>query len=161
MLLHHDEAIASNVRFKFKNNSGLYILSLKGKVSRRNSFIGRMLSKIFLKNFPELLYSFNTIGPSACFISKKKIFFNTELIWLVDVDFYYRTIISLNKREDIIFDKQCSIETFTNDNSITSKLDILKILVKERELLNLGNPNSFILYLFIKYKQLTFQCLKS
>tara|TARA_B110001450_G_C17631367_1_gene485354 strand:- start:97 stop:885 length:789 start_codon:yes stop_codon:yes gene_type:complete len=161
MLLHHDEAIASNVRFKFKNNSRLYICSLRGKVSRRNSFIGRLLSRLFLIIFPELLYSFNTIGPSACFISNKKIFFNTELTWLVDVDFYYRTIISLNKRSDIIFDNQCSIETFVNDTSITSTLDISKILTKERQLLNLSKPNSLIINLLIKYKQLASSKLKA
>ena len=152
MLLHHDEVITSNIKFNFKNSSNIYILSLKGIASRRNSITGRFLSKLFLIISPKLLYSFNIIGPSACFISNKKIFFDTKLTWLVDVDFYYRTIISLKQRGSIILDNQCSIETFENDSSITSTLDVSEILIKETSLLDLDNFNRLIIFLLQKIK---------
>ena len=148
MLLHHDEEICLNYSSELSLSSELIILPLTGIARRRNNSLGRLLFKYFIVHHPKLLYCFNIIGPCGCFISNQKMFFNTNLRWLVDVDFYFRTIFKLiNTNKSITLNSNFSIKTHVNDSSITSKINVSKILIKETRKIKIGQPYFFINYL--------------
>lgn len=153
MLLHHDEEICLNSSSEFSLNSELIILPLVGIARRRTNLLGISLFKYFILHHPKILYCFNIIGPCGCFINNQKMFFNTNLKWLVDVDFYLRIINKLvDKKKSITLNSNCSIKTYDNDSSITSKIDVSKILIEETIKIKIGQPYSFINYLLSIYK---------
>lgn len=58
------------------------------------------IREYILKHVPSLLYFYNFIGPVSCLCFSKELIttFNEELVWLVDVDFYYRLFLKSNKK---------------------------------------------------------------
>ena len=155
MLLHHDEEICLRSFLKFSLSSDLIIVPLIGFTSRRNTSFGISIFKFIIKNFPKILYNFNIIGPSACFITNQKNTYNTNLKWLVDVDFYIRTINKLeNRKKCMSINQNLLIKTHVNKYSITSKINVSKTLIEESRKLKIEQPYLFINYLISIYKKL-------
>ncbi len=80
---------------------------------------------------PEFLFKGNILrGPSTCiFRNHKDLFFNPDLIWLVDVEFYIRAI----KQYKFIYTAQCLINIGINDLQITQDcLNDVSVLIKEK-----------------------------
>lgn len=73
----------------------------------------------FIKK-PEKLFLGNLIGSPSAVIFKKdiNIRFDKNLIWIVDIDFYYRL---LKKNNNISYTQECLIVTFGPEERITSQ----------------------------------------
>jgi glycosyltransferase involved in cell wall biosynthesis len=102
-MIHHDDVPEQSFFFrdlikkinKYKNyDIFIYSCKLKSKYNflNRPNFIF-FLKKIIVRYFPGYLLRRNVIGSISNIVFKNKhILFNKKLLWLVDVDFYYRLI---------------------------------------------------------------------
>lgn len=95
-----------------------------------------------VKYFPAYLFRRNVIGPTASLVVRKELHdrFDCEVIWLIDVDEYYRLIL---KAKRWYFAKQLKIASYIDrGNSITSSLgdDIGEIRQKELKYLSQKYP---------------------
>lgn len=130
-MIHHDDLPEQNFFFRdlirrvqqFKNyDIFIYNCKLKSKnfILNRPNF-NFYFKKIIVNYFPQYLLRRNVVGSISNIVFRNKnISFNKKLLWLVDVDFYYRLIKTSNK---IIFFKECNIiSSYQYSKSISSSL---------------------------------------
>jgi len=98
ILMHHDEEMAENdylkrVRQQMEQGADITIstICVNGQKKRRH---GNRWLKEYVCNHPTLLFLLNVIGPCACLTFRRELLqsFNTDLRWLVDVEWYYRML---------------------------------------------------------------------
>lgn len=84
------------------------------------------IREYILKHVPSLLYFYNFIGPVSCLCFSKELIttFNEELVWLVDVDFYYRLFLKSNKKISYCSNIVRSIHG--HKGQISQNIDILR-----------------------------------
>lgn len=150
-LLHHDENIVLNTTLNnfinYLENSIYDILIFKCFIINRRARLHfpLLLTSLFLKRYPSYILRRNFIGPTACLFIKNDYFneyFNDNLKWFVDVDFYYRLFKNINKSD---YSNLITIHSYQdNINSITKKLtkDLSKI--KKQEIFILRYKHNFI-----------------
>jgi len=132
ILLHHDELLLLNttmsnfVNYLKNTESSLLIFKCILKKRFLKLHFPIFLSKFLVKRFPIYLLKRNFLGPTACLVIKKDVFYelyDENLKWLVDVDFYYRLF--LNKNIKFEFSNLANIYSFQdNTESITNKLKL-------------------------------------
>lgn len=132
ILLHHDELFLLNTTMsnfisylKTTENSLLIFKCILIKKFSKLHF-PVFLSKFLIIKFPIYILKRNFLGPTACLVIKKEVFgefYDENLKWLVDVDFYYRLF--LNKNLKFEFINLANIYSFQdNTDSITNKVKI-------------------------------------
>lgn len=142
ILLHHDERLPNS--YFDMGCSEVTVLALKGVSIRRSSLWSRCLTKFALSVFPEILYMINLVGPTACIVTCKKVYFNTELRWLVDVDYYVRLFRSIKSFQMC----HLEVESVLNERSITSTINQSSLTMMEAERIGLN----FIQLYILKFK---------
>lgn len=142
ILLHHDEFFSSDKHLYEVNNvlsSSNDVVITKVKVYIQKEQRLRIVDKIPLLwnlclKFPTLLFVLNVIGPTACVAFKRHNTknFNTNLRWLVDVEWYYRML----KNKKKIYLKDLHIHSQHNHTGqISKEIDIKQTNRKDIELL--------------------------
>jgi glycosyltransferase involved in cell wall biosynthesis len=144
ILLHHDEffgnwnPLTTLLNFISSNpDTEVFIFNLLKKSPIYNKLIPN--TSYFLKRFaifyPTFNYRRNVFGPLSCFMIKRSstLFFDVNLKWYVDVDYYYRLLSNSDKIK--ILNKFYILTAADNVNSITNKLKPNLINIK----LNEGN----------------------
>ncbi|WP_084435654.1 glycosyltransferase family 2 protein [Desulfomicrobium escambiense] len=157
ILMHHDEFLLSK---KFIKNAIDRIENIKFDVGIFNCFLMRgsniykqhlsiSLRYLFYKFLPIYIFKRNFIGPTASLIVKRSLCerFDSNLRWLVDVDWYYRLAI---KTRNIVFFKDIAVcSEIDANNSITRKIkfDLPHILKSEEIYLSKKYNKSFLFFL--------------
>lgn len=174
-IIHHDECIADpknlikEIKKYMINKNKLIILPiykyqqfiLKGFIIQliiKHTSEINMLKKFI--RFPQRILDLNIIGPPSALILKNsiKIKYRSDLIWLIDVDYYSRIISSLNPHEiKILTDKKFIM--LSNQNykySISKKIEgkkRRKLKFEEYKKINFKKFNSFNLFFhYLTYK---------
>jgi glycosyltransferase involved in cell wall biosynthesis len=137
--------------FVFSGCSDIGLKNIKREISSKNSGL--------LKKNTDILFRNNIIGsPSVTmYRNNSNIQFDKNLIWLVDVDFYFR-ILNNNRNFVTIFDSLVNIgisENQTTNKCINNEKIILNEYLYVYKKFTLGKNKSNILYLlnlFAKYK---------
>lgn len=130
-VLHHDEYYedsAYQLSNLLENKEEAEVMISKVKVIRSdNSWYSLSMNKyiknFILNNFPSVLFFYNFIGPVSCVIYKNSnvFFFNKNLKWSVDVDWYYRLF---KNRRIKYFDDYNIISILNHEGKITSNIDV-------------------------------------
>ena len=110
------------------NKEEIEVIISKVKVIRSDNssyslFMNKHIKFFILNNFPSVLFFYNFIGPVSCVIYKNsdEFFFNKNLKWFVDIDWYYR----LFKNKKIkYFDNYNVISILNHEGKITYNIDI-------------------------------------
>ena len=170
-VLHHDEYYADSINQLsnlLNNKEEIEVIISKVKVKRSdNSFYSLSMNKhiknFILNNFPSVLFLYNFIGPVSCIIYKNsdEFFFNKNLKWFVDVDWYYR----LFKNKKIkYFDNFNIISILNHDGKISNNIDIQKEMKNDYKYLIKEYTNFPIILVLIKlyfyYKKLKLKLMK-
>lgn len=124
-------------------------------------FSTRNILNKFLTN-PKLLIELNILGPPSAIIYKKSLIkYNTNLKFLVDVDFYIKLLSRFNSKKVLIMQDYYLLSSQNNNKSITKSLSksINQIKYKEKKFLrnrykfNLKfSEKVFLLYSYINLK---------
>lgn len=147
MLMHHDEMPASpsflsrirdclNTR-KAPDVLLLDLLLLDHDLSKMRRHVPVWLRNVILKHAPGYLFRRNVIGPTACLVMRREVAprFDTQLVWLIDVDFYYRLI---SKKLHWVTTRQASVGSVQRESgSITASISgqVKALNVSERNYL--------------------------
>ena len=98
ILMHHDEEMAEcnylkRVQQQMEQGADITISTVCVNGQKKKRHANRRL-KEFVCNHPTLLFLLNVIGPCACLTFRKELLqpFNTDLRWLVDVEWYYQML---------------------------------------------------------------------
>lgn len=108
VLLHHDEYFINSYDLQIAIKEILsgkvdiivgQVKLLKKPNDRPLDHFPLFLSRFLMRKFPEYIYLRNYLGPVSCLIFRKSlcVYFDINLRWLVDVDFYYRLRLKTNK----------------------------------------------------------------
>ena len=156
-ILHHDEYYEDSVNQLFNlitNHSDKEILISKIIVIKPDNSTYTLRLNGYLKNlianfFPSYLFFHNFIGPVSCVVFKNNnsnVFFNENLKWYVDVDWYFRLF--KNKRIKY-FSNYSILSNLSHDGKITKNIDIKKEIRKDFKFLYDNYKNSPVVMLFI------------
>lgn len=144
IILHHDEYFStSNIlneiayKFSFSDYNCLIINKLVIKNNLRYTLkINSKIIHFILSKTPSFLFIINLIGPCACVSFKRKNapYFNENLKWLVDVEWYY---FLLKNSKSLYINNLYIYSSFGHETQITKNLNIknqlnndLKYLIK-------------------------------
>ena len=131
-VLHHDEYYEDSINqlsnLLNNNKEEIEVIISKVKVIRSDNssyslYMNKHIKNFILNNFPSVLFFYNFIGPVSCVIYKNsdEFFFNKNLKWFVDIDWYYR----LFKNKKIkYFDNYNIISILNHKGKITYNIDI-------------------------------------
>ncbi len=127
ILLHHDEAFESENHLlklnELMTNYNVIISNVKVEINgieKKNFFI-RYGKRIMLK-IPELIFLINCIGPTACVCINNKCIehFNNNLIWLVDIEWYFKIL----RHNDYAFCNLTILSLHGHKEQITKSINI-------------------------------------
>ena len=131
ILMHHDEAMSGEdylQRVQRLLDDGCDVVVSDVEVSI-NGIIKRPHFTTAIKRFffhhPSMLFFTNAVGPCACVAFRRELMqdFNSQLHWLVDVEWYYRMF----KGRHVIYDPQLTIRSIHgHEGQITQELDIIR-----------------------------------
>lgn len=168
MLLHHDDYFINNFILEkfyndFLNNGEMMVYFLKFIVEGDfNKFYYNKFSMKQIFKHPENLLYVNYFSTPSCLIVNQKVdlYYNEQLKWLVDVDFYSRLFKKFNK---IKFISNTSIVIGKGDKRITNTIsdkEILKefYLLTKKKIFKFKIGNYFIE--FMKFKVILIQWFK-
>ncbi len=163
VLLHHDEYFINSYELQIAIKEMLsgkadviagQVMLLRNSNARPVTHFPLRLSRFLINKFPQYIYFRNYLGPVSCLIFRKSlsVYFDANLRWLVDVDFYYRLRLKTNKW---LFTNSHVVYSLTNrPASITAQIrgqlkaiknDEYKYLRANRmvKLLSIHNSNIF------------------
>lgn len=130
-ILHHDEYYEdteNQLYYLLKNSNNSDIVVSKVNVIKNENesyglFLNKYLKSLILNYAPSVLFFYNFIGPMSTVILKneKKIYFNSNLRWYVDVDWYYRIF---KKKQIRYFDCYIIKSVLNHDEKITKNINI-------------------------------------
>ena len=150
-MIHHDEFPEKKNFFSkliltlenYKNYDIIFFncLLVNNNIIVRPNFFSS-LKKLIINYFPAYILRRNIVGSISNIVFKNKnILFNERLVWLVDVDFYYR-LIKKSKNNFLFLNKENIFSFYKYRNSISNKLTTKK-LKKEREQKILSNNKNY------------------
>ena len=158
ILMHHDEEMVQDdylKRISLLMSSGTDIVISQVNVivnghRNKQSFLCRWL-KSFVCKHPAYLFLMNVIGPCACLTIRREHLqdFNTNLRWLVDVEWYYRML----RGKKFVLDKSLSINSHHgHQGQITQSLDVMKTFKSDKTEISQTYPSKrtirLMLYLY-------------
>lgn len=146
VLLHHDEFFLAPGEFYRAVNeisSGKSdvvvgrVKLLKNEGQRSVTHFPLFLSRLLISIIPEYIYCRNFIGPVSCLIFRKSlsVFFDINLRWFVDVDFYYRLRLKTKEWLFLDYHSVCSIINRPASISRQIKPELKEISEAERNYL--------------------------
>jgi hypothetical protein len=106
----------------------------------------QVIQKVTCNYFPSYLFRRNVIGPTSCLVARRNLFpkFDENLRWLVDVDMYWRLLIST---KSFSIDNDLQIGSISNrTSSITQTIagEVDEIRISELNYLNQKYKNASI-----------------
>ncbi len=149
MVLHHDERLSTDnqlqniIKILQKYDIAISNIEVHDNGKIRRNWIPKWI-KLLTCKIPEIIFIINAFGPCACFAFRKKILteFDTNLVWLVDCEWYYQMLKSGEKIK------------FLNDNYIFSQNGHEGQITKNIDIKS--KHKSDVNYLFKKYKSKPF-----
>ncbi|WP_197018851.1 glycosyltransferase family 2 protein [Prevotella sp. P6B4] len=140
ILMHHDEAMVSKTHLRLiaqqMEKSEVVITDVEvlqhGKKRHR---LTTNFTQRFACQHPKLLFLQNTIGPTACLAFRRNQMqqFNSNLTWLVDVEWYYRML----QGKQVSYYKSCKIQSYHgHERQITQHLNVMKEFRKDKVIIN-------------------------
>lgn len=107
MLMHHDELpigdrFLAQLLDSLKQTEAdilfLDVVLLNSDLSIRRPHVPGFFRDLIIHKFPSYLFRRNVIGPTASVVVRRTLYprFRANLLWLIDVEVYYRLIISVN-----------------------------------------------------------------
>ena len=129
IVLHHDEELSDENYIErlllYFDSSDIVISDIRIRINsivKRGHFCGH-LKRLLLK-IPESILCINYIGPCACVAFRRSIlkYFDSNLTWLVDTEWYYRLMIAT--RNIKYASDLCIISNHGHADQITSNIDI-------------------------------------
>lgn len=107
MLMHHDEVpvgegfltqLLARLNHTQADLLFLDVVLLNSDLSMIRPHIPRFFRNLIIRRFPSYLFRRNVIGPTASVIVRRSLYprFRNDLLWLLDVEVYYRLITSIN-----------------------------------------------------------------
>lgn len=88
----------------------------------------------FIYKHPACLFLFNAVGPTACVTFRREHLqtFHTELVWLVDVEWYYR----LFHNKQVYYFEDCHIKSVHgHEGQISNSINIMESFKKDKSIL--------------------------
>jgi len=166
-VLHHDEFyknILNQLSIIINGNPTEDVLISKVVVIRPDKSIYSLGNDSWFKNLilnlsPSYLFFQNFIGPVSCVIFKKKhrLFFNENLKWFVDVEWYYRLF---RKKKIKYLDEHKVMSYLNHEGKITNNLSIKDEIKKDLKVL-LKEYNKKLDILIFLYAHILFKKIKS
>ena len=127
-IMHHDDwfceptALEKIIKNAQNHPNALIFAGIKGDIIQEKRSYVNLPSKQKineLKNDPFSLIWANIIGPpSAILYPKSTIQFDTNLVWLVDIEFYLQLL--LNKQLELLYIEEVLFENCQDDHNITN-----------------------------------------
>lgn len=141
ILMHHDEAMMdanylATIQSHLDKGADIIvsktIVEVKGQ--RKMQHFSKGIKQLILKH-PALLFWFNAIGPCSCVTFKREWLqpFNTDLSWLVDVEWYYRLI---KNKQAVYIDTLHMLSQHDHEGQITKQIDIYKAFRQDKRVLS-------------------------
>lgn len=135
IVLHHDEELFPHKHIEglmnYMNENDVIIsdIRIRSNNNIRRSHFNNTSKRVLLK-IPISLFCVNSIGPCACIAFKRSLlqYFDLNLTWLVDTEWYYRLMIS-SKHIKYIYN-QWITSNHGHDDQITANIDVRR---KDRE----------------------------
>ncbi len=163
-LMHHDDFILNDDSFSLlleslshDNSSDVFIsncLTFDVITKSTRPEVPRFIKKAILQSYPEYLFKRNFIGPPSCLIFKRNINFkyDSNLLLLVDVDFFYRVIKAF---PNITFLDITVVSSENLKGQITSLIKNSRKDLEKTELRYLVDSKKILLLNFFLRKNLT------
>lgn len=161
LILHDDEYLDEAtydelMRIK-KNPQEIYLLlyEVHQDSKRVNFTFPKIIQKFLLNYLPKMTLFMNFIGPTAAYAfyhdSNKPIYYDQNLKWLVDLDFFYR--IAEKKKFNFL---PLKVHTKLKDTSLTQKFYKNNFKIYIKEIWYLKKKYNISLISFVFYLNLTF-----
>ena len=135
-VLHHDDWFATSnaleiIMIEFERNPSVDFIFTGCCDIGQNSCVKRIVKNkdlLLIQKNPTILYAGNLIGaPSVTFFRNGlNIFYDENLIWLVDLDFYIQI---LSRNSNFLFIPHVLVNIGINDSQITNKCLMNKLLI--------------------------------
>lgn len=144
ILLHHDEYFIDRNNFLSKclcifEDAKCEAIIINSCVNfkdgtLRKQKIPHKIKSLIIRHFPSLLFVSNIIGPTSCVILKKELLkpFNENLKWLVDIDWYYRT---LKNRKIVVVNDLFIGSNHGHEGQITNSINIKETEIADQKVL--------------------------
>lgn len=164
ILMHHDEFFADRLYYLMNVKKLFYekefkIIVSNIKIDNQNhskkiSRIPGKLKYLILNYCPSFLFFCNIIGPtsSIAFINEKVIFFDSNLKWLVDIDWYY-SLLSLNKT---YVEEKLLICSTDNPNQITKSINVQSLEITEKQFI-INKYNKISVFIFLNLRRIVYK----
>ncbi|MBR4730481.1 MAG: glycosyltransferase family 2 protein [Prevotella sp.] len=139
ILMHHDEEMAGSdylkcVQQQMEQGADITIstVCVNGQKKRQH---GNRWLKEYVCNHPALLFLLNVIGPCACLTFRRELLqtFNTDLIWLVDVEWYYRM---LNGRKPVCIHTLTIHSHHGHESQISQTINMKEAFLSDKVILS-------------------------
>lgn len=140
ILMHHDEEMVQSnylkrVRQQMERGADIVISQVIVDVNgrKRRQHYNHWL-KAYICKHPTLLFLMNVIGPCACLAFRRELLqtFNTDLRWLVDVEWYYRM---LKGRETACLHSIDMKSWHGHENQISLHIDVKEAFLSDKAIL--------------------------
>ena len=140
ILMHHDESMwekdyLKRVMQHLDAGADVVVSHIKVFINDRKkpdhfpAFLRR-----FIYKRPASLFLFNAVGPTACVTFRREHLqtLHTELVWLVDVEWYYR----LFHNKQVVYLEDCHIRSVHgHEGQISGSINVMKSFKKDKSIL--------------------------
>jgi len=139
IIMHHDEAMYGSdylqrIEKQMEKGADLVVSQVEVRHNGQIKKPSPPAIKNWLSKHPAWLFFINAIGPCACLTFRKTQLelFDSQLHWLVDVEWYYRMM----REKDIVYDYACKILSIHgHQGQITGNIDIMKNFQHDRTII--------------------------
>ena len=154
ILIHHDESMREKdylKRVMQHLDAGVDVVVAHIEVfinDRKKTDYFPPFFRRFIYKRPAILFLFNAVGPTACVAFRREHLqtFHTELVWLVDVEWYYRLF--HNKR--VCYLEDCHIRSVHgHEGQISGNINIMESFKKDKSILCHIYANIFTIRLML------------
>lgn len=168
MFLHHDEYVHSeyflDMVLRILSTKDIDVLVLPLSKEKNGKFFKHYPNRLkwLFVRFPSLLFSCNAFGPPSVFVVRKNIYekFESELSWLVDVEWYFRILVKRPKVKILNDTDFVIISNLNYGNSITKNLELKSVQPKEQQfIMNKHAISIFLFSMFFKILRLPVKIL--
>ena len=138
ILMHHDEEMKQDdylkrVQRQMEQGTDITISDVCVNGKRKLQHYNRWLKEYICKH-PALLFLINVIGPCACLTFRREQLqtFNTDLRWLVDVEWYYRI---LNSKKPVCIHTLTIQSHHGHEAQISQTINMKKAFLSDKSIL--------------------------
>lgn len=153
MLLHHDEVplgkefLAHLLNNISASNSDVFMLGviiLNHDLSVRRTHVPNLLRQLVVRWYPAYLFRRNVIGPTGALVVRRSVLpkFRNDILWFLDVDFYYRLRMATSNWNAVSTLSIGSIQDAHVSLTKTIKPEISQISKAEKGILSTSYPDA-------------------